>query len=75
AQAIVNINNIVWGWGKAFRFCTGSQVIQELDRKISKKMQEFEVLISRKLRNADADVRRKVLGVRMLVDAVKVDIC
>lgn len=75
AQAIVNINYIVWGWGKAFRFCTGSQVIQELDRKISKKMQEFEVLISRKLRNADADVRRKVLGVRMLVDAVKVDIC
>jgi len=71
AQAIVNINNTVWGWGKAFRFCTGPQVIKELDRKISKKMQEFEVAISKKLMHADIDVRRKVLGVRMLVDAMK----
>jgi retron-type reverse transcriptase len=70
AQAIVNINNIVWGWGKAFRFCTGLQVIGELDAKISKKMNNFEVEIANKLRHADDNVRRKVYGVRMLVDAM-----
>lgn len=70
AQAIVNINNIVWGWGKAFRFCTGRQVIAELDARISKKMNDFENAIASKLRHADINVRRRVYGVRMLVDAL-----
>ncbi len=70
AQAIININNIVWGWGKAFRFCTGLQVIKELDARISKKMNDFDFAISNRLKHADIAVRRKVYGVRMLVDAM-----
>lgn len=70
ARAIVNINNTVWGWGKAFGFCNGTQVIEELDRKISQRMHDFETAIAKKLKHADIDARRRIYGVRMLADAM-----
>lgn len=65
-QAISNINNIVWGWGKAFRFCTGSQVIEELDKKVSEKLDTFDRRIAKLLSRATHDQKRKIYGVRML---------
>lgn len=71
-QALTNINNIVWGWGKAFSFCNGNQVLVSLDKIISKRLDVLEQALQKRMARTDYRRQRMMLGVRLLEDSNKI---
>jgi hypothetical protein len=70
AQALANINKIVWGWGKAFSFCGSSHVLKTLDGEISRRVKAFNIRMQAEMSEQSGRNTRLILGVRMLTDAV-----
>ncbi|MCT5702268.1 maturase, partial [Pseudomonas aeruginosa] len=68
SSALYRIDKIILGWGKAFTFCNGSQCMIALDDFISNKLAQLEAEKIAILANSDSTVRRRVLGVRLLID-------
>jgi RNA-directed DNA polymerase len=73
AKALTNINNIVWGWGKAFSFCNRSHYLNTLDGEITKRLKAFDVDVRKNLSKSANKGVRAILGVRMVVDALDVE--
>lgn len=66
SAALYRIDKIILGWGKAFTFCNGSQSIKALDDFVSQRLVALEATKTMVLAKANNDVRRRVLGVRLL---------
>jgi RNA-directed DNA polymerase len=68
AQALVDVDNIVRGWGHAFSFCTGRMVFRDLDRKIDEMISEFFGYAKNQSFGKGPEIRRRVLGIQLLAD-------
>lgn len=68
AQTLVDIDNVVQGWGHAFAFCTGRLVFEELDRKIDILLSEFFGFTRRRASGKASKTSRRILGVHLLTD-------
>lgn len=68
SSALYRIDKIILGWGKAFTFCNGTQCMIALDDFISKKLVQLEAEKMAVLAKSDSAARRRVLGVRLLID-------
>ncbi|MDB6142961.1 MAG: prophage putative reverse transcriptase/maturase [Pseudomonas sp.] len=66
AQTLNRINNIILGWGKAFSFCTGDQVFEALDVKLTQRLEYFHFEIQKRISRGDERAKRMIMGVRML---------
>lgn len=66
SSALYRIDKIILGWGKAFTFCNGYQTMNALDDFISHRLMSLEATKTTVLAKADNEVRRRVLGVRLL---------
>src|SRR5262249_52862767 len=68
AQTIDLLDNIVPGWGHAVSFSTKRDSLEVLDRKIDERLRRFNRLARRLIARSPASVRRRVLGLRSLMD-------
>lgn len=68
AQALVDVDNIVRGWGHSFSFCTGRLVFRDLDRKIDDMISEFFGFAKSQSSGKGPEIRRRVLGIQLLAD-------
>lgn len=68
AQTLSRLSGIISGWGHAFRFCNAPQVMSSLDATIDKEIKRFFSRGKALLSSANAQQRRRVLGVQLLSD-------
>src|SRR5690606_9861686 len=57
------IGKRIYGWQKAFAFCTDAQPFEQLDRYIDKQIGDYESALLRMLVGASTPTRTKVLGI------------
>ncbi len=66
-QTLVDLDNILLGWGHASAFCNNRQLFEELDKKISQDLSKFLQVAQALMKGSDLAFRR-VLGVHLLSD-------
>lgn len=67
--ALQHLDRVILGWGKAFSFCqTDAQWATSIDAYISQKLAHFEQDTKQILKGASSVTRRRILGVRLLVE-------
>ncbi len=57
------IGKRIYGWQKAFAFCTDAQPFEQLDRYIDRQISDYESALLRMLVGASTPTRTKVLGI------------
>lgn len=57
------IGKRVYGWQKAFAFCTDAQPFEQLDDYIGRQAGDYESVVMRMLNGSDAATRMRVLGI------------
>jgi RNA-directed DNA polymerase len=68
-QVLARLDRVLEGWGKAYSFCNCRDTWVGLDAKIGAMISDYERFYSRRAEKATSDtVRRRMLGVRPLVD-------
>jgi len=67
AQTLVDLDNIILGWGHAYTFCNNQELFKHLDESISKAVREFVGWSDRYLKGPDPAFRRAI-GVHLLND-------
>lgn len=67
AQTLVDVDNILSGWGHSFAFCNNLRLFDELDRSISQMLSSFLRSAEGLMKGSDQAFRR-VLGVHLLSD-------
>lgn len=68
AKTLVNINNLLVGWGRSFSFCNSIQTLESLDQEISKKIDSMEEKINKLLIQSDYKKKRRILGITLLTE-------
>ncbi|WP_018900051.1 reverse transcriptase domain-containing protein [Rhizobium sp. 2MFCol3.1] len=58
-----SIGKRIYGWQKAFSFCTNDQPFKQLDEFVSKQILDYEASIARMLNAGDQGTRMKALGI------------
>lgn len=71
AQTLVDVDNILLGWGHSFAFCSGRQLFGQFDKKISQMLLGF-LRAARGLAEGSDQTFRRVLGVHLLSDTPSV---
>jgi len=67
--ALQHLDRVILGWGKAFSFChTNAQWARSVDEYVSKELEQFEQGTKQLLKRVDQTTRRRILGVRLLVE-------
>lgn len=67
AQTLVDVDNILSGWGHSFAFCNNLPLLDQLDRSISQTLSSFLRSAEGLMKGSDQAFRR-VLGVHLLCD-------
>jgi RNA-directed DNA polymerase len=72
ARTLLDIRNIVHGWGNQYSFCNDRQMMQDLDNVISKAVADYikalRAAVAGAVRTGDAQTWRRLVGVQLLVD-------
>ena len=65
-QSMVEIHKIVWGWSQSFRHTTNTQVFEQLDTEINRRIHKLQSEARRLIPMDDPVIRRRVMGVHLL---------
>jgi ribonuclease HI len=67
-QTFASIDRVMRGWGDAFAYGNSSSTMEDLDRRIDAKLDEFRGWFSKQVRDADWKTRRRLGGICLLSD-------
>ncbi len=67
AQTLVDLDNILSGWGHSYAFCNNQEILNQLDQSITKMLVDFLRTAGSSLGGPDP-IFRRVLGVHLLSD-------
>jgi ribonuclease HI len=67
-QTLALIDKVMRGWGDAFAYGNSLSTIEELDRRIDTKLNDFRLWFSRQIRDGDWKTRRRLGGVCLIGD-------
>lgn len=70
-HAMVELHKIVWGWSQSFRHTTVPHVFDSLDRDVDECVDRIRREANKLIPPADRLVRRRVMGIHLLVDTPK----
>jgi RNA-directed DNA polymerase len=66
-HSLSRLHKITWGWSQSFRYSTARHVFSALDRQLDRRIANLEKQMVR-LGASGADVRRRVMGIHLLID-------
>ena len=67
-QTLALIDKVMRGWGDAFAYANSSSTMEDLDRRIDSKLEDFRQWFSRQISGSDWKTRRRLGGVCLLSD-------
>jgi RNA-directed DNA polymerase len=67
-QTLSLLDKVIRGWGNAFAYGNSPNTIEEVDRRIDLKMNDFRLWFSKQIQSGDWKTRRRLGGVCLLSD-------
>jgi RNA-directed DNA polymerase len=68
AQTLALVDKVVRGWGEAFAYSNAPNTMEDLDRRIDRKLSEFKEWFAELIAGADWKTKRRLGGVGLLSD-------
>jgi RNA-directed DNA polymerase len=73
SETLLNVSNVLRGWGNQYSFCNNRQIIQNLDLQIDRRLEKYLSIYKKKKKELeDRDFpknRRRLIGVHLLEDS------